>query len=479
MAAAERIMDDDNRARYEKRVAQFIESLPEVARSKENAFSQVCGFLSEYLNIPAVYVAVKKPVGESECLHYYSASKGQEKVVGIKLMKPADADGEEPPLRQGISFEAFKVPEVPEEEPVELEEGQEPPPPKPAPKAQPLIIENVMRENRCKFFGIPMLGSYAAIPLTLGSIEHDAGCILGPQPEPVPPSEDPEAPPPDPVEPLPLYIPNKIPVGILIGMDTIGAFRRFSPREVNTAVAIGEALVSHLETLEAKLFDFQVTYNMENTNLIPAITEIVAKVPENEAAALAAVAAEIGETPTMETLKVSMEANAVAAMYQTMITTKPVSSQIELLAQCYLPPVNSAINLLFGVLSFLGMDNAAFKDVCGDINWELLRNRGLPLLLSKIIEYKHEADELPTMSDAALKAYFETAGLADLTVLPTSIPILPLIATWTLKQIAAREARVAYRVAKDEADKAAEEAAAAAAAAAAEAEAAAAATAEE
>lgn len=479
MSAAEKVIDDDNKARYEKRVSQFIESLQETSSSKEQAFSKVCGFLAEYLNIPSVYLAVKKTVGETECLHYYNSSPGQEKVIGVKMMKPADAEGDEAPIRQGLSFEAFKIPEVPEEEPVELEEGQEPPPPKPAPKAQPLIIENVMRDKRCKFFGIPMLGSYAAIPLILGSIEHDAGCILGPQPEPVPPSEDPEAPPPQPVEPLPLYVPNKIPIGILIGMDTIGAFRRFSPRDISTAVTIGEALVGHLETLEASLFEKQFAFNVTNTPLVQSMTEIATKIPEQEAAALAQVAADIGEAPTMDTLKASKEADAIASVYKTTLTTSPASNQIELLIECYLPPVVSAINLLFGVLCFLGMDGVDFKDVCGDISWEKLRCLGLPSLLSKIKEYNHEADELPTMSDAAFKAYLESAGLSDLTVLPSSIPVLSLIATWTLKQIAAREARVAYKLAKEEADRAAAEAAEAAALAEAEAAAAAAAAAAE
>jgi hypothetical protein len=225
---AEKIMKEDNLSRYEKKKSQFMEGLSSSVRSKEEAFSQVAKFLSEYLNIPAVYIAVKKPVGETEALHYFSANPGQELMIGVKLSKPVEGDGDEAPVRQGLSFEAFKLPEVPEEEPVELEEGEEPPPPKPAPKAQPLIIDNTMRDMRCRFYGIPKLGAYAAIPLVLNSIEHDMGCILGPQPEPPAPSEDPEAPPPEPVEPWPLYVKNKAPVGVLIGMDTIGSYRLFT-----------------------------------------------------------------------------------------------------------------------------------------------------------------------------------------------------------------------------------------------------------
>ncbi len=63
-----------------------------------------------------------------------------------------DESEEGGPQRTGASFEAFKVPEAPEEEEVELEEGEERPP-KPILVALPLIVENTMRDKRIKFFG--------------------------------------------------------------------------------------------------------------------------------------------------------------------------------------------------------------------------------------------------------------------------------------------------------------------------------------
>ena len=236
-ALAAKTLLEDNASRQEKKLEQFIEGLPNISRTKQDAFDAVSEFLANYLNVPAVYIAVKKPVGESEALHYFSsAGSGQDMMIGKKLTKPGEPeDPENPPPRMGVSFEAFKIPEAPEEEPVEVEEGEEPPPPPPAPKATPLIVDNTMRDTRTKFFAIPKLGSYAALPFFLDSVEHDAGCVLGPQPEPVPPSDDPDAPPPEQPEPWPLYVPSKLSVGILIGMDTVGSYRRFSERDIDVA----------------------------------------------------------------------------------------------------------------------------------------------------------------------------------------------------------------------------------------------------
>jgi hypothetical protein len=99
----------------------FLSSLA-VVTTKQDAMDQCTTFLADYLKVPASYVAVKKTVGEVESLNYLSANPGQEHVVGSKVIKqPEDAEEVEP--RSGLSFDAFKLPEVPEEEePEELPE---------------------------------------------------------------------------------------------------------------------------------------------------------------------------------------------------------------------------------------------------------------------------------------------------------------------------------------------------------------------
>merc|ERR1711916_354459 len=120
--AVEKTLAIDAAVRHEKKLAQFVENLPNTVTTKEEAFDAVSKFLSEYLDVPAVYVAVKKTVkegeGENEVLHYFSsAGKGQEIMVGKKLPKPG-----------------------------EPEDPENPPPP----KATPLIVDNCMRDTRTK-----------------------------------------------------------------------------------------------------------------------------------------------------------------------------------------------------------------------------------------------------------------------------------------------------------------------------------------
>ncbi len=464
----EKTLADDAFARNEKKVSQFAENLPNTVQSKEEAFDAVSKFLSEYLSIPAVYIAVKKTIKEGEeekeVLHYFSsAGEGQEMMVGKKLPKAGEPeDPDNPPPRVGLSFEAFKIPEVPEPEEVELEEGEEPPPPPPPPKATPLIVDNCMRDLRTKFFGIPKLGSYAAIPFFLSSLEHDAGCVLGPQPEPVvaeEPAEGEEAPPPpEQPEPWPLYIPVKVQQGILIGMDTVGAYRRFTPKEIEIANTIGDALIATCEKIEAQLFENHLQFMTVNTPSVDLITAIPATLAEQEAAALAALAAEIGENPIMEQLKASKEADAVSEVWTTALTTAPVKDAVDALSNHYLPPVQSGMNLLYGVLSFLGVDTNAYQDVCGDASWSKMRADGCPQLIDLIKTYAHTADECPTFTDNTFKAYIESTGLADPTILPPAIPVLGIMLTWAQKMMTSRELRIVYLAAKAEADAAEEEA---------------------
>jgi len=180
-------------------------------KGRDFVINMVCDFLAEFLNVPGVYFAVKKTVGESEFIKYIGANKSQSKLlIGRKLQKAVEADGEDAPQRQGLSFDAFKLPEMePEPEPEPDESGNLPPPKEP-PKLQPLVVNNVMRDKRVKFFGIPKLGAYAAIPLEMESNFHEEGTKLG--------EAGPEGQP-------PAFVNNKVKTQMLLSMDTIGNFR--------------------------------------------------------------------------------------------------------------------------------------------------------------------------------------------------------------------------------------------------------------
>ena len=248
---------------YTAKLDSFIEGLA-TSQSKHAAMDSATNFLTEYLNVASCYVGIVKKAGESECIHYFGANKDQQHVLGKKLMKPSE-EGDEAPLRQGCSFDAFKLPEVSEEEePPPLEEGEEPPPPKPAPTVQPLVVDDVMRDTRMKYFGIPKVGSYAAIPLKYNTLDHDASVVVG--------ADD--------------YSQSAIPQNVLFCMDTMGKYREFKPDDIEKAKRIGEAMVATLETVEASMFNkhtaFLGTYKSTNNDVQAA----AGKIGDSEAAGM-------------------------------------------------------------------------------------------------------------------------------------------------------------------------------------------------
>lgn len=99
----------------EAKFTHFINSLNS-QNSKSSAMDAVVDFIGTSLDIPAAYIAVKQVAAETETLYYLAASPTQQHVKGKKLAKVAVEEGEDAPIRQGISFDAFKLPEIPEEE---------------------------------------------------------------------------------------------------------------------------------------------------------------------------------------------------------------------------------------------------------------------------------------------------------------------------------------------------------------------------
>jgi hypothetical protein len=202
--------DKDSKLRErEGKLKSFLDSLFPLSRTKQEVMNHVTVFLAEYLDLPAVYIGIVKSQAETESINYLSANAGQEHCIGKKIIRQPE-ESEEVPARVGLSFDAFKVPEMPEEE-EDVPEGEEPKP-RIVPKPSPLHIENVMRNPRIKFFGIPKLGAYVAIPLQYESLDHEGGCHFEVDEE----TADGK------------YVPKAIPVKLIIGMDTIGSYRRFT-----------------------------------------------------------------------------------------------------------------------------------------------------------------------------------------------------------------------------------------------------------
>ena len=185
----QRIIDEIKREANEKKLKydSFIETTLSSHTTQQELMDSLCDFTASYLNVPASYIASRVLTEELDELSYIAANKSQTTtVMGNKLTKSIN-DYDETIPRQGVSFDAFIAP--PEEEAVE-EEDEENPTPKPPVKLPTITIENVMRNQRCKFFGIPKLGSLVVVPLSYESSDHEGGCLITTE-IPVQPEEEP------------------------------------------------------------------------------------------------------------------------------------------------------------------------------------------------------------------------------------------------------------------------------------------------
>jgi hypothetical protein len=446
----------------------FLEALQNEYTSKQEAMDGLAAFIEDSLGIPAAYIAIKKVSGEVETLNYVSVSPSQAVMLGVKLAKPVEEEEAAP--RQGISFEAFKLPEVPEEEAVEEEEGVLVEAKVP-PKAQPLLVDNAMRETRCKFFGIPRLGSFAAVPFSYSSLEHEEGVVLGEVPE------APEAPAPEegveaaePVPPVAEYIFNKKESSFLVGVDTVGKYRALKAGEIQKIVLLGEKMVELFEKLEASMGEAHKAYLTSDafkTATESVAADYTASLAEAEGAVLARVGEEVtaesvarasgvpeGEEPPAEseTLKPSREACATLSEVWNgaMGQGTPVEAALTALTGYLLPLPAPALNCLYSVGCLLGLPPSSLSNICGDPDWAALKATlcATPSLCEKIGAY----DPAATLIDAdsknkltSVKAFCESSGLLDAAAYPPTMGVCANgLLPWLQKALAAREAAAAY-----------------------------------
>lgn len=110
-------------------------------------------------------------------------------------------------------------------------------------------------------------------------------------------------------------------------------------------------------------------------------------------------------------------------------------------------PLPSDVCKLFYIISlFLGFLMNDSVDCFGDLRWELIKKNILPTLTWKISSYDVDVREVTKTSQLSyIKTYLESnPNCIDLTVLPTYIPVLPILITWLQKAINARELSQTY-----------------------------------
>lgn len=425
-AAAVVALEKEREADEEKaKFRRFLDGFQAVSTNKEVAMANVTDFISSYLEIPAVYVALKKTIGENEFLYFSGANRGQEFLIGKKILKYVyDPEDPEAPARQGVSFECFKVPEVPESDEPEEDEDGNPIPKPPPPVPQPLIIENVMRDKRVKFFGIPKLGSYVAIPFSYQSLDHENGLLPRPPVEETPegvteekePTEDDEAdkdlPPTEPIVKSP-YVQSKVTQDVMIGIDNIGKYKAFTPEQIFVVQQLGTELLEVFQSLEKSLIDKQVDFLDGQKSLSEQVAQVLAKTadeetqllsapePVDEPAPIAPVepappavtddgdgeekeAEDIPEPPPPppESYKPSILATKVLGLWQNLFQSEEVVPLFQSLEGHVLPLPSQTLNLFYVVSLMVGKPSSSLKDIFGDISWEAIRkvcNRSIDL----------------------------------------------------------------------------------------------------
>lgn len=362
----------------ETKLKCFLDTLFPLSQDKQDVMNRVTQFLAEYLDIPAVYIGVMKNNGDSVSINYYSASPGQEHCIGKKIIKQIE-DSEESQFRVGLSFDAFKVPELQETEEEVPEDEQKS---RPIAKPVPIHIENVLRNPRIKFFGIPKLGAYVAIPLQYLSLDHENSCQLQIN------EETGEA----------KFVSQPMLVNLMIGMDTIGKYRRFSvslmysafsrnkEAEIKIAETVGESMIHAFRMIEEKMYDINIQCINALKPLLHPVAESLEglKSSEEEGHILflppfdfewVVVAAAIAELSDEEKAEQSSIKDAVtrAAFWTQQIINVPISNGYTALRDYVFPLPAIYMNLFYCVGCLIGISPSTMKDPCGDLSWNAIK----------------------------------------------------------------------------------------------------------
>jgi hypothetical protein len=464
--AEQQAKDDEKNAKVDK-LTNFLMELENTATTKQEAMDQVAAFTAEYIGVPACYIGTKKTINEVDTLYYYSANDDAQnsKVVGKKLTAGAGEGDEDAPKRQGVSFEAFKAPEAPEVEPPEDAPEDWAPPPPPGP--QPLVVDNCMRDTRCKFYGIPKLGSFLAVPLGYNSSDHTEGIIQGEAPAeeaPVPEEGEEGAPvegeegaePAEPAPPKAIWIAQKtVAQSMVLCCDTIGKYKAFTQSDIDTVKTIGEKLINVFEVIENRQFEGQGVYLDGSKGQAEKVAELLAPVAELEAAALAAVneelnppAPEVAEgeeapavVPPAETLVALKNAIAALKVNTEAIGGEELAALLSGLSGHVLPPVPAVVNLAYTTSLLCGF-GANAKDLYGEITWNNIITKCIPELGAGIAAFDGEAVDASVVAE--VKAFVEANAVLP-GEYPPSCAICTALSQWTTKALGVADASSAHQ----------------------------------
>lgn len=130
---------------------------------------------------------------------------------------------------------------------------------------------------------------------------------------------------------------------------------------------------------------------------------------------------------------------------QSVINT-PFRTYFRALQEYRLPPPPAVEMLFFATGLLLGIDPSTMKNPCGDIAWDEIKDTTLASLCNDAFTYSCEEKKNVTAesSVAAIRAFCDGANLFDPSTFPPHLQGVIGASVWLQKNLAAREAVVAF-----------------------------------
>ncbi|CAM9737764.1 unnamed protein product [Ascophyllum nodosum] len=354
-------------------------------------YSKVIDFVGERLGATGVQLGRKLVIDGQEIFEFIAASAGQEHMIGQELRGLQEGQEEdEDATEEGVTFDLWKKTETPPEpEPVYDEDGELVPDEEEPELIPPehVLVENVMRNPRVKFFGIPKLGSYLALPITYDTWLYPEGISEIPPPgqeekddendgddekdrdeedaeedgekEVVAEETSERAKTPD-----ELYDKNVEPANLALCLNTIGQGRCFSESDVEWAKTWASRLKAGIEALEGQMFKDEAAL-LASFNGSEA-AELLSRFTGDEEAEIATALAGLEE----ETPEEDKEIISNATRYRVKIKAiEAVGELMGSMVKLSVAPLAGVLDVLERALLLIGKRREDLCDARGRLDW--------------------------------------------------------------------------------------------------------------
>ena len=412
-----------------KEVAELYPAVLEMVKAATGATS--C-----YIGVKAMSAEGAEGEPAMPTITWLAGSEGSA-MEGCSQTGASEEDPEGQPA-EGVTFALFVGAEPPEPA-----EGEEPPEDGAEPGLvypEELVVPNVVRDPAVKFFGVPKIGAYAALPIKYKSCLHADG--IGEKEA----EEGGEA------GKAPVFNPTEM----VLGMHTMGqAGRQFTLEELAAAKGWAGKVAAALERAELTLWGAEVEKVEVATVAEASVGEGLAGAKAAaEAAAEEAIAALPEDMPEAQKDWESKKLGYGAAL----AVMGAAEAQLAELLEKRLPPKPEQVRILHALLVTLLVPKEAFVEPSTrKVNWEKMRKFFDASLAAKIKKYDPSSEKNAYPRYARVE---DMRRMLEVEEMPTEA-LYTAVFDWCTKATDCREAAVVAR-------EAAAEAAAAAAAAEAE-----------